>query len=955
MNAEAVTREQENPNWLTELGLSSFVAIDVETTGLDSTSDEIIEVAAARFLDGEIADSFRSFVKPGRSLDPFITQLTGITDDNLRDAPPFSTVAKSFRDFLGDDPLVGHNVEFDLGFLRAAGTGVSRGRSTGNSFAFPRARIVDTAVLGRVFWSELTSFSLGSLTRTFGISRERSHRALDDAQATGELLSRMGAQVSARVWHSLAADLHRLIASTTHRSRFFFNALVRLSKGIERPDSAEPPAQIDYIEDTDAEESVSELLGQGGRFERYLPFFQHRTPQIELAQSVEEALCNSRVLLAEAPTGVGKSLAYLVPAIRWALNSDDEHRQVIVSSFTKVLQEQLHRKDVRDIQLALGQPFRSAVLKGRINYLCRRRLRRLLREAEERLSDADRIQLMPLLRWAELTRTGDISEISGFSPRHNPHLWAQVSSDAIACSGSACSAAKGDFHRLAQDRAAKAHVVFVNHALLASDWTRLSAGGGRRIVLDEAHQFERAIVGAATLEISAAFFRSILTRLIEERAERGLLCALASRLPLDSAELHERLTAITTDTRALHAISRHAFSSVAETLIAHLGLNQNSAKLRCRYGDRIHEVMRIHLEPLWEGWQRLSRALNDLAGLAADQKGEERLPPDLLFELRSAAESVENLSDRLNRLFAHEDANQVSWIEFGRGASSAWCSMFIAPVSVGEMMGKSFWPQVDSAILTSATMAADGSFDVIRESLGITNADNRLQQIVVGSPFDLPRQMEAFVPLNIPDPRRDTRGHTASVTAIVSEIVTRFARGTMVLSTSNELAAHITKALIPVMKQADRVLLSQTGGASLPDLLERFRESRDSVFIGAASLWEGVDVVGDALQILIVTKLPFDVPTDPWIAARCEQLQESGKDPFANYSLPVATLRLKQGLGRLIRHPGDRGVAVIADPRLAATRYGQMMCRSLPVQPQPVADDQQLLLEIERFFEENPT
>jgi len=946
---------QESPNWLSELGLSSFVAIDVETTGLDSASDEIIEVAATRFQNGELTDSFRSFVKPSHSLDPFITQLTGITDDDLRDAPLFSGIAESFRDFLGDDPLVGHNVEFDLGFLRAAGLGAYRGRSTGNPFAFSRTHVVDTATLGRVFWPELSSFSLRSLTKAFGIQSKRSHRALDDAQATGELLSQMMAEIPGRVWHSLAADLHRLIASTTHRGRFLFEALVHLTKGVEKPDNAAAPAQSHDDEDSNPEQSVSELLGHDGRFERYLPFFRYRSQQLELAQSIEEALRDSSVLLAEAPTGVGKSLAYLVPAIRWALNSDDEHRQVIVSSYTKVLQEQLHRKDVRDIQLALGQPFRSAVLKGRNNYLCRRRLRRLLREADERLSDGDRIQLMPLLRWAELTKTGDIAEISGFSPRHHPYLWAQVSSDAIACSGSVCSAAKGDFHRLAQDRAAKAHVVFVNHALLASDWTRLSAGGGHRIILDEAHQFERAVVGAATLEISAIFFRGTLTRLIEERTERGLLSALMSRLPVDSADLQAKATSLVTDARALYAISRHAFTSVADALLANAGSNQNSAKLRYRFGDRIHEITRLHLQPLWEGWQRLTRSLTNLTGLAADRKGEERLAPDLLFELRSVAETVENLSDRLNRLFAQEDSNQVTWVEFGRGASSAWCSFFIAPVSVGEMMEKSFWPQVDSAILTSATMAAGGSFGMIRESLGLTEANERLHQTVVGSPFDMPRQMKAFVPLNIPDPRRNPSGHTAFVTEMISIMVTRFARGTMVLATSNELATHIAKALTPVMQKANRALLSQTGGASLPDLLERFRECRDAVFIGAASLWEGVDVVGDALQILIVTKLPFDVPTDPWIAARCEQLQESGKDPFAHYSLPVATLRLKQGLGRLIRHPGDRGVAVIADIRLCTTRYGQMMCRNLPVQPQSVPDDQQLLLETERFFEENPT
>ncbi|MDD5087396.1 MAG: exonuclease domain-containing protein [bacterium] len=955
MIAEVTSPEaHDHPIWLAELGLSRFVAIDVETTGLDSASDELIEIAAVRFQEGAVSDSFRSFVKPGRLIDPFITQLTGITDDDLRDAPSFDKVAAPFRDFLGYDPLVGHNVEFDLGFLRAAGAGLIRGRSGGNIFAFPRAKIVDTAMLGRVFWPELASFSLGSLTKTFHVQSERSHRALDDAEATGALLTRMAQDIPGRVWHSLAVDLHRLIGSTTHRSRFLFDILVRLTKGIEKPDDAEDRLSPDNGDVIPAEVPASGLLGRDGRFEQALPFFRARLQQVNLAEAVEETLRESKILLAEAPTGVGKSLAYLVPAVRWAVDSSDGSKQVIVSSYTKLLQEQLHRKDVLEIQRALGRSFRSAVLKGRSNYLCRRRLRRLLREADDRLGDGDRIQLMPLLRWAELTRTGDISEISGFSPRHSPNLWAQVSSDAIACSGSACSAAKGDFHRIAQEHAAKAQVVFVNHALLASDWTRLSAGGGRRVILDEAHHFERAVVSAATLEISAAFFRSALTRLIEERADRGLLHAVSMRLGIGAADLTEQISGLIARARALYNPVRHAFAAVADALIAQLASNQGSGKLRYRRGDRIHEAARLALEPLRDEWRCVSDAMRSLLLLAVELKGDERLPSDLLFELRSVSESVENLSDWLSRLLAQDDSDHVTWVEFGRGASSSWCSFYLAPISIGDLLRQTFWPALDSALLTSATLTVDGSFTVLQESLGLqeTDRDGRVQRLMVDSPFRLSEQMEILVPLDMPDPRRQDGGHAAAVTELVTAIVNRFARGTLVLSTSNELAVRLTHALTPHLRRADRLLLSQSGGASLPDMLEQFRESQAAVFIGSASLWEGVDVVGDALQILIVTRLPFDVPTDPWVAARTERIQESGRDAFREYSLPVATLRLKQGVGRLIRHPDDRGVAVIADPRLFTTRYGEVMRRSLPVPPRSVARGEVLLLEMERFFQE---
>lgn len=932
------------------MGLSSYVAIDLETTGLDPTVHQIIDVGAVRFRSGRPESEFRSFVRADRPLDPFITDLTGITDPDLLGAPQFSEISQALLDFIGADPLVGQNVEFDLGFLRAAGESVLP-RAPGERFAFFQARVLDTALLARIFWAELPSFSLAALCSTFGIELRQAHRALDDARATGSVLATMLRSLPFRVWGELTRDLNWLVSGTTHRSRFFFAALDELAADIKSPVPARLQAEEEKGEEPRFGWSLDQLFGKDGIFEQHLPFFRFRPMQLALAVSVETAFEKNHILFAEAPTGVGKSLAYLAPALRWVMADPEAGRQVVVSSHTKVLQEQLFRKDMSEVRTAIGGGFRAAVLKGRNNYLCKRRLRSLVRESRERLTDVDRMQIMPLLRWAELTMTGDISEISGFNPRNLPFLWSQVASDSLACAGAACGAAKGDFYRVAQERAARAHVLFVNHALLVSDLPRFTSGF-KKLVLDEAHQIERAMVGAMTVEISPAVFRNALSRLLDERTSRGMLGAVAGRLKHGERGSSRDITSLLSQVRGLYAISRQGFTYLADQLVRMIGESDRTARQRFRVGDKLHSDICRALGPLLSEWSEFSSALRDFVFELADLRGDERLPPETLIEVKSALDGVEQIRDQLVRILREDDPNAVTWAEFGRSPHNNWCTLHTAPVSVGKIMGKVFWPVVESVILTSATLTASGTFDVLKESLGLdVLPPERVHSTILASPFRLDEQMRTFVPTYLPAPRTEDTSHSDATVELIVRMVERFPRGTLILSTSNLLVDKLTSALNPVARKANRRLLSQGISGSLAELVAEFRRLGNAILIGAASFWEGIDVVGDALQILIVTRIPFDVPTDPWVAARCDALQAAGHDAFAEYSLPVSALRLKQGIGRLIRHPQDRGIAIVTDPRLFRSRYGRMIRESLPSVPIAVNSEVELFKEVEQFFE----
>jgi ATP-dependent DNA helicase DinG len=933
--------------WLAGLGLSEYVAIDVETTGLDAEQDALIEVAAVRFRDGVPVDEYASFVSYPGVIPRFITELTGITSDDLAGAPPFKEIARDFLRFLGDAPLVGQNVDFDLGFLRA---NLDRLRSLSGekSSGLSRVPLVDTALIGRVFWPEQTSHSLSSLARRFSVPLTRAHRAADDARATGAVLAQMVAELPSRVWRELAEDLFNLVGTTTHRNRPFFAALLPLASAIDAPARPLLDGRDETEERPVVSESVADLLGPDGLFERHFPHFRSRPEQLEMAETIARGFEHGAMTVIEAPTGIGKSLAYLAPALQWALPPSREIRQVVVSSHTKTLQEQLFRKDTAELRIVLPDRVQAAVLKGRANYLCRRRLSGLIAEAADRLSELDRIAIMPLLRWSALTITGDINEIGGFRPRRYPHLWSQIASDSATCSGNNCSAAKGDFYRVALDRANRAQLVFVNHALLMSDPVRFLPATGRQrcLVIDEAHQLEGAVVSALTAELSPGTIRNVLVRLVEERSSRGLVGRILKGAPKESSEW----SGFTEQVRGLYNSSRQAFTLLAEQVLIVQGAARRSVKQRYASTDPLGADVAHYLTPLALEWRELEIQLARLIAAASDWTGEHRPRAELIQELKSVADQAAELGAQLVDVVAAEQPDRVRWLECGRGRSGIWCSVYSAPIDVSSHLAKHVWPDCGGTVFTSATLSVGQSVDFFKHAVGLSQLEQRaVESLSLPSPFRLTEQMRILVPTYLPAPREAAR-HIEEVAQLVSRIVAKFARGMLILCTSNEHVELIAEAIAPIIRSSGRALLSQSGGVSPAELVDEFRRLGNAVMIGAATLWEGIDVVGDALQLLIVTKLPFDVPSDPWVAARCEQLQRAGREPFYDYSIPVATLRLKQGLGRLIRHTGDRGAAIVTDPRVMTARYGRQIRSSIVPDMRAVGGELELLAAIHEFF-----
>ncbi len=619
----------------------------------------------------------------------------------------------------------------------------------------------------------------------------------------------------------------------------------------ERREAEQPFASVAFS-------LVHEAFAPGGALAATLPGFESRAEQAALAAAVEAALESGEHLVAEAGTGTGKSLAYLIPALA-------SGRRVVVATATKALQEQLLAKDVPAAARALGREVRVAVLKGRQNYLCRKQLQSfgpmLLRDPR------DEEAYEALQPWIAETETGDRAELP-FEP--SDALWAELAVGSDRCAGRRCPLLSSCFAEAAKARASEAELVIANHALYFAD---VAAGGGvlpehDAVVFDEAHRLE---------ETAASWLGG--------RVSRPGLRRLATDVERSCREASETFPA-----RAVDRIER-----AGERLLRAVAPPSGRRRLR-----------EIPVES----------ALVLVDALAA-----------LSAALEGRAEGLDQLSRRALTIAAQVESclepgglERVVWAE---PDAIAW-----APIEVSHELRERLWGEGPTAILVSATLTTGEDATFVRRRLGLDHA----RELVVGSPFDFREQALLYLPRTMPDPRSD--GYTERAAEEVVSLLS-LSRGRALVLTSSYRALEVLRSRI-VGRVPYEVLVQ--GDAPRERLLERFRTEVDSVLLATSTFWQGVDVPGESLSLLVIDKLPFSAPGDPLHEARCEAVEAAGGDWFRDFALPSAMLQLRQGFGRLIRSHEDQGVVAILDPRLRTKPYGRAFLRALP--HCPMVEDQ---------------
>jgi len=895
----------------------SYIIIDLETSGLDACTDEIIEIGAVRLVeDGTPEAEFSTLVKPSQQVSAHITAITGISNAMLESAPCLKDVLPSLLSFCGESPcLVAHNANFDREFLR---------------LWLPPWPWLDTLELSRIAFPMARRHSLAFLCQWLDIENTAAHRALADALATAVLFRKIQEALLAFppvVWQNML-----LLCAKVNSSLSFF--MQELGKRILRQNFLLPqgeyltlPQHLEFFHHEESRENwqyqlnVKEIgawFSPDGALSQKLPGYESREQQQQMAEGVCRAFNDRKILVAEAATGTGKSLAYLLPAVLYAKGS---HMPVAVSTHTINLQEQLWQKDIPLLKEMLDQDFQAALVKGRSNYLC-------LKKWREACALTDEKNLGFMLRlsvWLSQTNSGDSGELHFSLPdeREFQHLAAHGES----CAAPWCKHKNNCYVTRVRRLAAKADIIVINHSLLLSN--SLLGGGTvlpplNFVVVDEAHHLEKV----AEAQLTATLSLPALSRVLSSLERKDGLFSLIYQGFMD--DKHRAIVKEAEDIKELF-----------------LELNQSSGEFfaisRQLLGKRgaVNGQWRLTDRRETPGWEGLENALSNVIFLLQKGKkrlvalhdlvegfGQEWLELSWMGDLPFTAAGMGELATTGQAIIDGDLTEYAVWLA---GGEREYCTWQVAPLSVRQVLAEALYEDKSALVFTSATLESKGNFDFFLRGTGIDLSSLSVETMQLAPAFDYSTQAKLFFPDDLPDFSRSTE--VEAITAISHSLLllVRAAQGrTLVLFTSHQQLKEVYAIIQPQLAAEGIRVLGQGLDGSRDTLLSRLQQEEKICLLGASSFWEGIDVAGEALSLVVVVRLPFWPVVEPYTAAKLEKFIKEGHDGFRDYSLPQAILRFKQGFGRLIRTKNDRGAFCVLDRRIWEKSYSRYFLRSLP-------------------------
>lgn len=907
-----------------------YVVIDLETTGNSpKKGDRIIQFAAVVIENGNVTEEFSSLVNPEQPIPAFIEELTGLSDDMVKSAPLFADIAPKVLELLDNAYFVAHNVLFDLTFLQA--------ELTMAGYKGYHGPVLDTVEMARILLPSSDSFTLSDLALQEGLQHERPHQADSDALVTAELLLILLERLRQlplttllrlhKLSYNLKSDLHEILAemiTVKEKSIEELPAHLEEYRGIALKKVEEKifpvcNQQISFPVEDDEKEA---LLKKG------YPAYEKRTGQFQMMDLVHEAFQKDCHALIEAGTGVGKSMAYLLPALIAAWKNK---KPVIISTFTTQLQEQLLKKEIPLLQKMVASPFHTVVLKGKAHYISLEKFARLLQENDDNYDTA--LTKMQILVWLTETETGDRDELH--LSASGEMFWHKIKYD--TSESSLINEWKDrEFYQRMKKRAQFADLIITNHSFLLTDL--LSEKGilpeFDYLIIDEGHHFEKTGRKLLGQRMDYAHMRYFLQHMgtYEQKQMAYRLAKMMEKLGISLLgkdylftwnkymselyfEMDEMFKII------VYIVKKHTKQKPHGWISCRLD-NRNERELNMlkASAERFLFLLREFLQILYEWQSMVQRKFNE--------KNEKwRM---LLDELSSWMNEGERMIEHLRSLFLYPDTEHVHWIEMDTRAVQNKTTVYAQPVSVAQRLQERLFGKKKSVVVTSATLTVNGTFNYMLNELGLN--PSRCQIAQIPSPFHYDRQVQFVISNDLPEVNTVSLEEYA---AAIGEHIISIAEATkgrmLILFTSYEMLRKTYELIKESGYLQDFTILAQgvTGG-SRTRLTRNFLRFEKAILLGTNSFWEGIDIPGEDLSCLVIVRLPFSSPDEPFTEAKCTEIKERGGNPFYDYSLPEAVLRFKQGFGRLIRTDQDKGLMIVFDRRIVTTRYGRAFLESIP-------------------------
>ncbi|MEA1986633.1 MAG: helicase C-terminal domain-containing protein [Candidatus Marinimicrobia bacterium] len=954
------------------IGLETFVVIDVETTGVNENNDDIIQFAGSKFVNNKLEETLTFFCKPSKNISKFIQDLTSITNEMVENEKPFSERTDEVEKFLGEFPVVGHNVSFDLKFVNP-------------HFKEPlKNEIIDTLELSRIFLYYLHDRKLESLVAHFDLNTENAHRADADTENTGYLLLEL-LDIMLHYDYPIYEQIQKIVSPLVNIPNYhLYNNIVDYYKNIKRikQEKLAPLHQmpvnifgkfseeeVDTDDDNDENSNsfnnvnsteVEKIFGINGLLSQKLSNYELRLGQLEFSKNVIDAFNKGSYLVGEAGTGVGKSLGYLIPAVKWVKENRKNNSSIVISSKTKNLQDQLFNKEIPFIQENIDEDFNAIILKGRNNYICLTKWNHLYTNIDDLVQFDERVNILSLIVWLRETNTGDIEENSGFRRKFNSKLWSMLRSEPGYCTTKRCADYNGCFLGRIRKLVYSADLIIINHSLLLSDAMNEKTifPNSPILIIDEAHNLVKSAYQYFAKEISPWLLSQILDKFYKKGRENFGILVDVSRVVGQGKKWNgdhkdiiiNRLSNIENIIDETQIINTEFYKEFLSFINLKIRPDNQKYLLKKRFESKRNPFVDLnyfesYLEQLKKLKDEFDIFIKELQNLSTDEQDTLTNEYDkIIIQIRELFEAISNIKFIINS----DEEDWVYWYEIPKDIRSLNIRIKGSPIEVGEEIYKKILVNKHSIIATSATISVANRFKYFLKTTGFNKVEEeRLVTKKYESPFDYDKQSSIWVVTYLGNP--GTKKFDENVAELISDINKEFQLGTLVLTTSYFSITNLVDNMKNPYRKANIPLIYQIGSASRIGLLKRFKDYGNATLVGTESFWEGVDIQGSSLEMLAMLKLPFAVPNEPIVQAISDKIQKEGGNAFMSYSVPEAIIKFKQGFGRLIRSKKDNGIALFLDNRLSFKQYGKYFLESLPTKINFVKSKEELLENIRNW------